>query len=92
VYKINETEKFKKQIANLTPDYPRIHDALDGVRWALEREPHLDNECFPSFGGHAFRLYPFPGVPKAIVYYTIIDDIVELYAIYDTSPSDTIAL
>lgn len=71
-------------------NYPRLKDALEGVKWVLERDPESLPIMFEfdAFVGRGIKIDPWPDVPKAIVYFRIEGSDVCLYAIYDTAPCD----
>lgn len=90
MHDLTESPRFQEQCQDLRKAYPRLDSALDGIRWALRRNPEIPDVLFPGFGGRGIKLDPWPGVPQAIVYYLIRDGgEVLLYAIYDTASSST---
>lgn len=86
MWRIEETEQFATQVAKLTKEFPRLSAALDGIRWALQRDPTeaelVGLNMKPGIHAYALKLDAWPQVPKAIVYFTLEPDLVRLYAIY----------
>ena len=70
-HKLVRLPKFESDVKSLEADYPRIHDAVDGVVSALRVNPYCRSMEYVDYGIYAMSLGSFPGVPAANIYYQV---------------------
>ncbi len=92
MWTVRFTDRFRSQTKVLSTQYPRLEEAVDGVQWALERKPE-EGICFFRDSEREIELWclkldPWPGVPRAILYYTFSPH-TSTVTVYSIMPTDS---
>jgi len=78
LWNVVETPEFKKDIQQPLLDYPRLTDAIDGIKSALSCNPTARPMVFVDYGIRSISIGTWPGVPAAHIYYQVAKEEVRL--------------